>query len=295
MSAWTETADRVFTRRFDPVNVTVTAVLGGDGVLVADTRCSVQEGRELREELTKLTPLPVRWVVNTHTHFDHMWGNAAFDIPHQEPPAAFWGHENMPDFDPEDPEFATFSEYLLREGGPEWQAKLDELVVRKPDHLVAGQHRLDLGGRIAELRHVGRGHTDNDLVVWLPDAAVAISGDLVEQSGPVAFGTDSFPLDWPATLTALADLTGPADLADRTGLAPADPIFIPGHGDPAGRAFLQEQQDFVTRVAAEIRRLHGDGVPVERAVDAGAWPIEDGAHFAQAVKRGYAQLTGALP
>ncbi|MEY9930328.1 glyoxylase-like metal-dependent hydrolase (beta-lactamase superfamily II) [Catenulispora sp. GP43] len=283
MSAWIETADRVFTRRFQPVNVTVTAVLGGDGVLVADTRCSVQEGHELREELAKLTPLPVRWVVNTHTHFDHMWGNAAFDVPHQVPPADFWGQENMPDFDRADPEFATFSEYLLREGGPEWQAKLDELVVRKPDRLVAAEHALDLGGRIAELRHIGRGHTDNDLVVWLPDAAVAISGDLIEQSGPVAYGSDSFPLDWPATLAALDGLTGQAA------------TYIPGHGDPSDHGFLQGQREFVTVVAEQIRALHADGVPVERAEQAGGWPIEDAAHFAQAVRRGYAQLTGELP
>lgn len=282
MTAWIETADRVFTRRFEPVNITVTAVLGGEGVLVADTRCSVQEGRELREELTKLTPLPVRWVVNTHTHFDHMWGNAAFDRPHQIPPADFWGHENMPDFDPGSREFADLREYLLREGGPEWQPKLDELVVRRPDHLVADAHTLDLGGRRAELRHVGRGHTDNDLVVWLPDAAVAISGDLTEQSGPVAFGADSFPLDWPTTLSALAELTDQGT------------TYVSGHGDPADRGFLQGQQEFVTSVATEIRTLHADGVPIERALSAGTWPYEDASWFGNAVKRGYAQLSGEL-
>lgn len=283
MSSWTEIADHVFTRRFEPVNVTVTAVLGGDGVLVVDTRCSVQEGRELREELTKLTPLPVRWVVNTHTHFDHMWGNAAFDTPHQVPPADFWGHENMPDVDPEDPEFAAFREYLLREGGPEWQAKLDELVIRKPDHAVVGSHALDLGGRVAKLRHTGRGHTDNDLVIWLPDAAVAICGDLIEQSGPVAYGKDSFPMDWPETLAALAEFTT------------EDSIFIPGHGDPADHRFLLDQQEFVTSVADQIRTLHASGVRIEDAAQAGTWPIADRSHFAEAVKRGYAQLAGELP
>ena len=282
MSAWTETAEGVFTRRFEPVNITVSAVLGGDGVLVADTRCSVQEGRELRAELTKLTPLPVRWVVNTHTHFDHMWGNAAFDAPHQIPPADFWGHENMPDFDPEAPEFLELRDYILREGGPEWQPKLDELVVRKPDRLVAREHVLDLGGRVAELRHVGRGHTDNDLVIWLPDAAVAISGDLVEQSGPVAFGKDSFPLDWPETLAALAELTS------------GQTTYIPGHGDPSGVEFLRGQQEFVTSVALRIRTLHAEGVPVERAAEAGSWPYEDASWFSNAVKRGYAQLAGEL-
>jgi glyoxylase-like metal-dependent hydrolase (beta-lactamase superfamily II) len=293
MSAWTETADHVFTRRFDPVNVTVTAVLGGEGVLVVDTRCSVQEGRELREELTKLTPLPVRWVVNTHTHFDHMWGNAAFEEPHLVPPAQLWGHERMPDFDPDDPEFLEFRDHLVREGGPEWARKMAELVVRKPDHLVRSEHALDLGGRVAELRHLGRGHTDNDLVIWLPEARVAIGGDLIEQSGPVAFGSDSFPMDWPDTLAALAALTA----EDGTVFARALPrsVFVPGHGDPGDRGFLRGQQEFVHAVAEQIRALHADGVPVERAVEAGAWPIQDASHFAAAVKRGYAQLAGELP
>lgn len=276
MNAWNETADGVFTRRFDPVNITVTAVLGADGVLVVDTRCSVQEGRELREELAKLTPRPVRWVVNTHAHFDHMWGNAAFDTPLMEPPAEFWGHE---DFAGDDPELPG---YLLREGGPEWAAKLAELVVRRPDRLVAASHSLDLGGRVVELRHAGRGHTDHDLVLWLPDADVLLGGDLVEQSGPVAFGSDSFPLDWPATLAAVADLT-----TEST-------IYVPGHGDPAGAAFLRGQQEFVTAVAEQIRALHADGVPVGRAVEAGKWPMEDASHFSDAVKRGYAQLSGEL-
>ena len=283
MSAWNEIAEGVFTRRFEPVDITVTAVVGGDGVLVVDTRCSVQEGRELRAELTKLTPLPVRWVVNTHTHFDHMWGNAAFDTPHQVPPAQFWGHENLPDFDPEGPGFLELREYLLSKGGPEWQEKLDQLVVRKPDHLVAREHRLDLGDRVVELRHLGRGHTDNDLVVWVPQARIALGGDLIEQSGPVALGGDSFPLDWPATLAALTELTTD------------DTTYVPGHGDPADRAFLQGQREYVTAVADQIKALHADGVPVERAVAAGNWPNEKSSLFADAVQRGYAQLSGELP
>jgi glyoxylase-like metal-dependent hydrolase (beta-lactamase superfamily II) len=282
MSTWKETAEGVFTRRFDPVDVTVTAVLGGEGVLVVDTRCSVQEGEELRAELAKLTPLPVRWVVNTHVHFDHMWGNAAFDAPSLEPPAQFWGHREMPDYDPDDPEFHDLRDRLLRDGGPEWKAKLDTLVIRKPDHLVSASHALDLGGRVIELLHPGRGHTGHDLVLWLPDAELLIGGDLVEQSGPVAYGSDSFPLDWPATLGALAALT-----TEGT-------TYVPGHGDPSDRRFLADSQAFVTAVADQVRVLHAEGVPVEQAVAAGTWPIENAAHFADAVARGYAQLSGAL-
>ena len=282
MTAWKETAEGVFTRRFEPVDITVTAVLGGEGVLVVDTRCSVQEGEELRAELAALTPLPVRWVVNTHVHFDHMWGNAAFDVPLMEPPAEFWGHRDMPDHDPGDPEFHKLRDLLLRDG-PEWKPKLDALVIRKPDHFVSASHAIDLGGRVVELLHPGRGHTGHDLVLWLPDAQVLIGGDLVEQSGPVAYGPDSFPLDWPSTLAALASLT-----TEGT-------TYVPGHGDPSDRRFLTDSREFVTAVADQIRTLHADGVPLEKAVDEGSWPIGNREHFTSAVARGYAQLSGTLP
>ena len=281
MSSWTEVAEKVHTRRFDPVDVTVTAVLGGEGVLVVDTRCSLQEGRELKAELAALTPLPVRWVANTHTHFDHMWGNAEFDTPRQVPPAEFWGHENLPDFDPDDPDFLELREYLVSQG-PEWKAKMDELVVRKPDRLVSDFHELDLGGRTAELRHLGRGHTDTDIVVWLPEAGVLIGGDMIEQSAPPAYGPDSFPLDWAPTLDRLVELTG-----DGT-------AFVPGHGDAVDHAFVLAQREYVLAVEQQIRELHQSGVPGDQALEAGDWPDAKRSRFADAVKRGYAQLSGEV-
>ena len=148
---------------------------------------------------------------------------------------------------------------------------------------LAASQVLASGGRVVGRLPPGRGHADNDLLLGLPDAALMIGGGLVEQSGPPAFGSDSFPLDWPATLEALATLT------------PEDTTYVPGHGDPAGRGFLREMQEFVSAVAEQIRVLHADGVPAQDAVRAGSWPIADSAHFAEAVQRGYAQLSGALP
>lgn len=280
--SWTEVGDRVFTRRFQPVDVTVTAVLGTGGVLVADTRCSLQEGRELREALAALSPLPVRWVVNTHKHFDHAWGNAVFTAPRQTPPAEVWGHANFPPMDTGDPGIRKVMDWLAG-NGEDWPAKMAELELAGPDHPVGDRHVIDVGGRVVELHALGRGHTDTDLVLWLPDSRVLVGGDAIEQAGPVAYGDDSFPLDWPETLLALGLLTE------------GDAVYVPGHGDPVDHAFVMGQQEYVAKVAQQIRTMYEDATPLAAALRAGSWPGDDGgAPFANAVKRGYAQLSGEL-
>jgi len=84
---------------------------------------------------------------------------------------------------------------------------------------------LDLGGTVAELLYLGRGHTDNDLLVHLPASGVWLTGDLVEESGPPVYGPDSFPLDWPATMGRLQAALSEGDL------------LVPGHGAVVGPAF----------------------------------------------------------
>jgi glyoxylase-like metal-dependent hydrolase (beta-lactamase superfamily II) len=279
---WREVADHVFIRRYQPVDVTVTAIAGSDGIAVVDTRCSLAEGREIRDDLRRLTPSPVRWVVNTHAHWDHMWGNAEFVEPRLSPPAEIWGHANVPK--------ACFGEDAatfrrdLSEREPAWAARFADFVEVPPDHLVESHRTLDLGDRGVELRHLGRGHTDGDLVLWLPDTGVLLAGDLVEHSGAPVFGDDSYPLEWPVTVDAL--------LA-RAGDHP-DLVVVPGHGEPVDAAFVASQRADLASVSAEIERLHAAGVPRAEAFAAGTWPFPwPDAGATGAVGRGYDALDGA--
>ncbi|SRR6266498_3148029 len=86
-AVWQEVGERVFRRRYPALDLNVGAVLGGDEVLVIDTRSWRAEAEELLRELRALTSLPCRQVLNTHAHFDHCFGNAVFR------PAAVWGHQ----------------------------------------------------------------------------------------------------------------------------------------------------------------------------------------------------------
>jgi glyoxylase-like metal-dependent hydrolase (beta-lactamase superfamily II) len=278
-SEWHEVADRVYQARFDPYDVTVAAVLGADGVAVVDTRGSLAEGREVRDGVRALTAAPIRWVVNTHAHFDHVWGNAAFTAPRLDPPARIWGHVSLPGttgFDLADPETAALLEQVRAED-PGGASRLDGLELAAPTELVDQRAVIDLGDRALDLLHLGRGHTAGDLWLRVDDADLLLAGDLVEQSGPPAYGPDSFPLEWAATLERALALTGPAT------------VVVPGHGAPVDARFVRSQQADIDAVAREIANLHAVGVPVGAALAEGSWPLPPQS-LDHAVRRGYQAL-----
>jgi glyoxylase-like metal-dependent hydrolase (beta-lactamase superfamily II) len=272
---WTEPAPGVYQRRYQPLDVSVCVVRGGAGLLVADTRSSHREADEIGADLRELGTLPVRWVVNTHAHYDHTFGNARFG-PASDLGAPIYGHERVPAH-LDDYERPMLADWIARGVEPvdEWR----EVVITPPTVLVGAALTLDLGDRAAELLYLGRGHTDNDLLVRIPDARVWLVGDLVEESGPPSYGPDSFPLEWPATIARL-----------RAALDDGD-VLVPGHGAVVDAGFVSAQQAQLAEAAALIRELHAAGVPAERAVAEGGdrWPFPaDG--MADAVEDGYRQL-----
>ena len=276
MTAWEEVAADVFRRRYQPHDVSVCVVRGAGGLLVCDTRSSHRQADELRADLTELGTQPVRWVINTHAHFDHTFGNARFG-PGSDISAPIYGHERMPAH-LDAYERRVLAELIAEAEEPEeWR----EVVITSPTVLVGTAMTLDLGGRAVELRYLGRGHTDNDLLVHVPDAGAWLAGDLIEESGPPVYGPDSFPLDWPATITRLRAALGAGD------------VLVPGHGAAVGAAFLAAQHEQIAAVAALITELHAAGVPADRAPAEGErrWPFP-ASHLAEAVRTGYAQLSG---
>ncbi|NHC45697.1 MBL fold metallo-hydrolase [Motilibacter aurantiacus] len=271
MPGWEQIAEELFRRRYDPLDVSVCVVRAPEGLLVVDTRASHREADELLRDLRQLSDAPVRWVVNTHAHYDHTFGNARFS-----PPATVLGHERVP------AHLAAYEVPMLaawtagaRQPREEWA----EVVITPPTELVGERRVLEVGGREVQLLHLGRGHTDNDLVVHLPDAGAWLVGDLVEESGPPMYGSGSFPLDWPGTLDRLGELLGDGA------------VIVPGHGAVVDAAYARAQREQLAEAAALIRELHAAGVAEQDALAAGSgrWPFPDEA-VGPAVRDGYAQL-----
>ena len=91
--SWREVADGVFQRRYEPWDVNVCVVRGADGLLVVDTRASHRQADELRSDLGRLGR--PRWVVNTHAHFDHSFGNHRFGAA-SDLRLPIYGHARVP-------------------------------------------------------------------------------------------------------------------------------------------------------------------------------------------------------
>lgn len=274
---FTEVADRVWVARYDWFDVNVTLVGGADGLVVVDTHASARAAEEVVADVRRLGAGDVTAVVNTHEHFDHTFGNATFRTAYGAVPVH--AHEvaaeqtvpagerikELYDEDPDDPH------------GEEVRAT----VVVPADRTFSSAVALDLGDRLVELVHPGRGHTAGDLVVRVPDADVLLAGDLVEESaarnGVPGFGDDCWPMDWPLSLDIVL------------GLSTTGTLVVPGHGSPVGRDFVEEQRNAIGVVAETIRDLATRGVPVDEALAAAEWPYPR-EELAAAVRRGYEQL-----
>ncbi len=264
---WQEVGEGAFRRRYESLDLNVGAVIGGEGVLVIDTRASHRQAQQLLDDLRVLTDLAPRWVLNTHYHWDHCWGNALF------PSAQLWGHERCREELLEEGE-------LARTGVLEWMpeehhADVREVVITAPDHTFGLRHAIDLGGRIVEFRYLGLGHTDSDVVAYVADSGTVFAGDLVEEGAPPSF-TDSFPLDWPQALDALLDM--------------ATATVVPGHGDVVDRQFIETQRAELCAVGALARAGFVEGAPIEE-IDVRSGPYPDEV-MRSALDRAYLQLAG---
>jgi glyoxylase-like metal-dependent hydrolase (beta-lactamase superfamily II) len=132
--------------------------------------------------------------------------------------------------------------------------------------------------REVELRYLGRGHTDNDIILRVDGADVLCAGDLLENGATPFFG-HGYPMDWPATAEALLALTG-----ERS-------VVVPGHGDHAGRAFVESQLVGFRAVCDAARRVVAGEGSVDDVLPLVPYPAADAL---EPVERAVAQLRGEL-
>jgi len=233
-------------------------IVGHDAVAVVDTGGSVQVGRQMLAAIRAITNKPVRYVINTHEHPDHIFGNAAFAGD-----TTFVGHHNLP------AALAERASYYLRSYRDALGADaIAEVRIIPPALLVDDETVLDLGDRHLRLTAWSpAAHTDCDLTVLDETTGVLFAGDLVFlQHVPVVDGSVK---GWLSVIPRLAKL--PAKLV------------VPGHGRLAASwpQALDDERRYLNVLADDARRLIAAGVPLGRAVpqiaqsERGQWQLFD--------------------
>ncbi len=272
-AGWTEVGAGCFVRRYPAFDVSCGVVVGGEGLLVVDTRMSTAQGRALVDDVRALSSSPVLAVLNTHLHFDHTYGNGALREAWPGVPIA--AHESVPG-DLTADRARVRDRYASAVDDP-FREEVLATEPEVPGTVFSSVWSIDLGDRYVEAVHPGRGHTRGDVVVRVPDADVVYAGDIVEESGPPSFGADSWPLEWPQTVELLVGL-----LSDAS-------TVVPGHGAPVDKDFVLGQRVDLADVAGQIQSLAAAGVPVDQALGRGSWPFPAD-RLSDAVRRGYAQV-----
>jgi quinoprotein relay system zinc metallohydrolase 2 len=216
-------------------------VVGDDGVAVIDTGGSPREGRSLREAVQRVTDKTIRYVINTHGHPDHVFGNAAF-----EPPTIFVGHHNLPR------SLASHGSFYVKAFQRKMQSALDDVKLIPPTLIVDGEVKLDLGHRSLIVKAWPTSHTDNDLTVFDQLSGVLFTGDLLfVQHVPVIDGSI---LGWLKTIGDLSRI-------------PATTV-VPGHGPVSvWPDALFGERTYLKGLVSDCRSLIKRGIPLAQAAD----------------------------
>jgi quinoprotein relay system zinc metallohydrolase 2 len=235
-------------------------IVGANCVAVIDTGGNPEQGTELKNAIKMITPKPVCYVINTHVHPDHIYGNAAF----KEAGVHFIGHEKLPRA------MAMRGSYYLNKAADQLGIKLTADNIIPPDIIVKDTIKLDLGGRILTLTAHPAAHTDNDLTVFDQQTNTLWLSDLLfVEHLPVIDGSLK---GWLKVLESLEHNSYK--------------LVIPGHGSMVTDwpKAMKLEKDYLLMLLNEIRALIKKGDHLEKAVatvgysSQGHWKLFDQLH-----------------
>ena len=258
-------------------------LVGARDVLVVDSHVTPDAAEALLSSLSVITDKPVRYLVNSHYHFDHAHGNQAFPesveiIGHSFTRAKLSGEignvleeSTFKSFSDGVPTLvASLERQVAEESDPtrrgvlqerhrvqrEYMRSIGEVVPTPPNITLETEMTLfqlaDRGSREIRLLHLGRAHTGGDVVIFLPGERVVFTGDMMLPG--LAYMGDGHVDEWPATLEALKSLDFD--------------VLLPGHGPPVrSKDVITNFQAYLTDLWQKTGAMHRRGVSAEAAAE----------------------------
>jgi glyoxylase-like metal-dependent hydrolase (beta-lactamase superfamily II) len=254
----------------------IVVIMGNRDVFVVDTGTTPAAARAFLEDLKAITNKPVRYVVNTHFHYDHTDGNQVYAgkadiIAHEYVRYAIQNFKvlerepyktsqltNVPIrietlerqiSDEKDVEQKVALQKRMAVAKQGWE-ELKEIKPTPPNVTYSNRKVLDLGGREVQLLFLGRGHTNGDTFVFLPKEKIVCTGDMMESV--LAYMGDAQFDEWVVTLEALKKLN-------------FDTV-LPGHGVPFhDKARISAFQSYLTDLTKQVAVLRAQGLSPEQA------------------------------
>ncbi len=263
---WQEYAPGVFAHVNTNTGGNVVIVAGRGRTLVIDSKYPYIADAIRLDAMGMGEPDADVVMVNTHHHGDHTGGNVAFVGQ-----GVTMAHENaLPRIEAQYDTYLTWVPTVVRQArqsvpdndrvrelAERFLERADGLTPKSwlPERAVASEDRVNLGGMTAELRHFGAGHTDNDLVVRIPELNLVHTGDLVFNSFVPFFDADAgvTARGWIENLRAIEALCD-----DET-------IVVPGHGRVADRQIVSSQIEFLEKLIEAVQGQIDAGVPKDQA------------------------------
>ena len=216
-----------------------------EGVLVIDTRTHPREGQDLLDRIRKITDKPIKWVINSHFHGDHHFGNAVFKAAGATFVAQNETARLMQKLQPKEMarRIAGFRSRGLDPG---------EVKLVMPDLTFDSEMTIRLGGREARLVYLGPGQQAGDTFVFFPHARMVFTTGM--------FGPHSMP-----NMAFTPSVDGWLTLLDRLAAMDVDKI-LPAHGDIATAKDVKELHAMLADEYATVKGAIAKGMGVEEAV-----------------------------
>jgi glyoxylase-like metal-dependent hydrolase (beta-lactamase superfamily II) len=250
------------------------AIVTGEGVVVFDANGTPAAAAAVLAEIRMLTTQPVRFLINSHWHWDHWYGNQVYRdafpglriIAHAKTRALMSGPAiefNRPGLETGLPGYLASLESRAAGGDSAAARSLavgrfflaEKRAVRHtlPDSTFTDRLTLRLGGREIQVLHLGRAVTPGDALLWLPEERVLLTGDLLVN--PVTFALSGYPTEWLRVLQRV-------DSIDAK-------LLVTGHGGPLrDETLLQATMEVFRVLLREGTKSKGRGIPVDEAREA---------------------------